>query len=165
MRSKISVCIASIGVAYAFAVRMMCVQKGIPTPLKVSHRIFPGQILSGIAPENHQHFFYSVFLLLSLMLPISASCAKPDWSMGAYGGKHFDTEPANFANGSTKYQNQFIAAVTASKNVWRDETLPLSLEIDGMVGYQFARTTAPRRGAGTCCQILKAASAWRSTAS
>jgi len=137
MRSKVLVCFASFYAAHALAFRMMCGQKGTPTSLNVSHHMILGRIPYGKAPENHQHHFAFVFLLLSLMLPISAFCAKPDWSIGAYGGKHFDTEPANFANGNTKYQNQFIAAVTVSKSVWRDETLPLSLEIDGMVGYQF----------------------------
>jgi len=83
-----------------------------------------------------QRFCY-MFLFVSLLLPASAFCIEPDWSMGAYGGKSYDTEPANFADGRTNYLNQYIVAVTASKHIWRDETLPLSLEIDGMIGYQF----------------------------
>lgn len=86
---------------------------------------------------QHRLYLGLLLLLLSMMSPMGAFCSERDWSVGAYGGKHFDTEPANFANGNTKYQNQFITAVTVSKNVWRDETLPLSLEIDGMAGYQF----------------------------
>jgi hypothetical protein len=138
MRSNISVYFfANIYATHALAVRMMFGQKGIPAFLEIFDRKLAGRNPSGKTPESHQHCFYLIFLMVSLMSPIGASCAEPDWSIGAYGGKHFDTEPANFANGNTKYQNQFIAAVTASKNVWRDETLPFSLEIDGMVGYQF----------------------------
>lgn len=91
----------------------------------------------GESSGSHQQRFFFIFLFLSLLLPVGASCAEHDWSIGVYGGKSYDTEPANFADGRTNYLNQYIAAVTASKYLWRDDTLPLALELDGMIGYQF----------------------------
>ncbi|TAJ79404.1 MAG: hypothetical protein EPO42_06245 [Gallionellaceae bacterium] len=72
-----------------------------------------------------------------LMFPVSAFCAGSGWSIGGYGGQYYDTEPTGFAQGRTTYLNQYIVALTASKTLWRSDALPLSLEIDGMVGQQF----------------------------
>lgn len=79
----------------------------------------------------------SVSLSVFLMGPTRATCEELDWSIGWYGGQYYDTEPANFAHSSTKYLEQYIVALTASTAVWRSEVLPLSLEMDGMVGQQF----------------------------
>lgn len=97
-------------------------------------------------PQNKQPRGYlqqSIFIFLSalLMIPASAFSQELDWSMGAYGGKYYDTEPAGFTQGQREYLNQFIVALTASKTVWRSEILPLSLEIDGMIGHQFGLAT------------------------
>lgn len=75
-------------------------------------------------------------LLTALMLPQCARADQPDWSLGAYGGKYHDTEPAGALTGRTHFLEQYLLAVTASKTVWRSASLPLSLEIDGMVGFQ-----------------------------
>lgn len=66
-----------------------------------------------------------------------ARAAEPDWSIGVYGGKFYDTEPAGFTQGKATFLNQHMLAVTASKTVWRSESWPLSLEIDGMIGQQW----------------------------
>lgn len=79
----------------------------------------------------------SVFLLL----PTSAWCAESDWSMGGYVGKFYDTEPAGLTQGNARFLNHHIVALTASKTVWRSQTLPLSLEIDGMLGQQFGQAS------------------------
>jgi hypothetical protein len=71
------------------------------------------------------------------MIPASAFCEESDWSIGGYGGQYYDSEPAGVINGHANFLNQYIVAVTASRTVWRSEPLPLSLEIDGMLGYQF----------------------------
>lgn len=73
---------------------------------------------------------------LFLMIPTSAFCSEPTWSIGGYGGQYYDTEPAGFTHGGSNYLSQYIVALTASKVVWRSESLPLSLEIDGMIGHQ-----------------------------
>ncbi len=71
---------------------------------------------------------------LTLTPPVHASGA--DWSVGAYGGKYYDTEPAGFTQGKAHFLDQYLMAATASKTLWRSDTLPLSLELDGMLGYQ-----------------------------
>jgi hypothetical protein len=76
-------------------------------------------------------------LSVLLITPVSAFCDESGWSLGGYGGQYYDTEPAGFTHGNANYLNQYIVAVTASKTVWRSEVLPLSLEMDGMVGQQF----------------------------
>lgn len=80
------------------------------------------------------------FLLLSvfLMIPAHAFCHESDWSIGSYGGQYYDTEPAGLlSHGDANFLDQYLVALTASKTVWRSQDLPLSLEIDGMIGQQF----------------------------
>jgi hypothetical protein len=67
----------------------------------------------------------------------SARAQEPQWSIGFYGGRFYDTEPAGFTQGKAGFLNQNIFALTASKTLWRSATLPLSLEIDGMLGQQW----------------------------
>lgn len=81
--------------------------------------------------------FSCMLLLAFLIFPASASGAERDWSIGVYAGQYYDTEPAGFSQGKAGYLDQYIVAVTASKTVWRDQALPLSLELDGMIGHQF----------------------------
>ena len=86
-------------------------------------------------------YFSFMLLLASLSLSATANCNELDWSVGGYGGKYFDTEPGSFADSKTNYLNQYLVAITASKSIWRADKLPLSLEIDGMLGYQFGLTS------------------------
>jgi hypothetical protein len=72
-----------------------------------------------------------------LICPASASGEERDWSMGVYAGQYYDTEPAGFSQGKADYLNQYLVALTASKTLWRARTLPLSLEMDGVIGFQF----------------------------
>jgi len=93
-------------------------------------------------PESHRPRGYlqqlsCIFLSVSLLIPASAFCDVSDWSVGGYGGQYYDTEPAGLIHGNAKFLNQYLAAFTASKTVWRSEALPISLEIDGMIGHQF----------------------------
>lgn len=87
-----------------------------------------------------KHF---TFMILSVSLTLSAGvyCNELDWSVGGYGGQYYDTEPGAFANPKSNYLNQYLVAITASKSIWRADKLPLALEIDGMVGYQFGITS------------------------
>jgi hypothetical protein len=75
------------------------------------------------------------------MVPASALGEEFDWSIGGYGGQYYDTEPAGFTQGKANYLNHYIVAVTGSKMLWRFESLPLSLEVDGMIGHQFGMAT------------------------
>ena len=43
--------------------------------------------------------------------------------------------------GNANFQNQYILALNMTKTVWRSQSLPLSLEVDGMVGQQFGQAT------------------------
>jgi hypothetical protein len=78
----------------------------------------------------------AALVITALLLPFGAAADLSDWSLGAYAGKYHDTEPAGALTGRTHFQEQYLLAVTASKTVWRSASLPLSLEIDGMVGFQ-----------------------------
>ena len=71
------------------------------------------------------------------MIPAIAFCDGSDWSIGGYGGQYYDSEPAGLTQGNANYLNQYIVAVTASRTVWHSNAIPLSLEIDGMIGQQF----------------------------
>jgi hypothetical protein len=77
-----------------------------------------------------------LFLLAFLMLPVGASCEESDWSIGVYAGQYYDSEPAGFVQGRANFKDQYLFALTASKTIWRSATLPLSIEIDGMLGQQ-----------------------------
>ncbi len=76
-----------------------------------------------------------------LLLSFVGWCAEPDWQWGVYAGQHYDTEPAGIIKGKASFQNQYIVAVTASRTLWRSESLPLALEVDGMAGHQFGVAT------------------------
>ncbi len=79
-----------------------------------------------------------IFLSAFLMIPASAFCDESDWSIGGYGGQYYHSEPAGLlTNQNATFLSQYIIALTASRTVWRSKALPLSLEIDGMVGQQF----------------------------
>ena len=78
-----------------------------------------------------------VVLALFLLLPSSARGEAFDWSIGAYVGKYYDSEPAGWTQGRANYLEQHMVALTASKTIWRSQSLPMSLEIDGMLGQQF----------------------------
>jgi hypothetical protein len=55
-----------------------------------------------------------------------------------YGGQYYDSEPAGLlTNGNATFLSQYLVALTASRTIWRSEALPISLEIDGMIGQQF----------------------------
>lgn len=76
-------------------------------------------------------------LSVFLIIPAGASCGESDWSIGGYGGKYYDTMPAGLTQRDARFLGQYMLALTASKTVWRSSMLPLSLELDGMLGQQF----------------------------
>lgn len=77
-----------------------------------------------------------VLLIAALLLPLGAHADLTDWTVGAYAGKYYDSEPAGALQGRANYLDQYLLAVTVSKTIWRSASLPLSLEIDGMAGFQ-----------------------------
>jgi hypothetical protein len=74
--------------------------------------------------------------MLALPLSVQSQSEPDDWSLGVYAGKYYDTEPAGFLGGRAGFLDQHLIALTASKTLWRSATVPLSLELDGMVGVQ-----------------------------
>ena len=85
--------------------------------------------------RKHSNF---IFLPVILMIPASAYCDESDWGVGGYGGQYYDSMPAGLlTQGNANFLNQYLIAFTASRTVWRSEAMPLSLEIDGMIGQQF----------------------------
>ncbi len=57
-----------------------------------------------------------------------------------YGGQNYDTEPAGFLNGRAGFKDQYLLALTASKTLWRSDSLPLDMELGGMLGQQWGQT-------------------------
>lgn len=91
------------------------------------HRRYSEVIPSGLA---------ALLTAAAMTLSLPAQAEEPDWSIGAYAGQYHDTEPAGFLTGKSSFQNQYLYALTASKTIWRAESWPVSLELDGMVGWQ-----------------------------
>ena len=77
-----------------------------------------------------------ILSLAVLLLPLGAASEEFDWGVGVYAGQYYDTEPAGWTQGRASYLDQYLVALTASKTVWRAAHLPLSLELDGMIGQQ-----------------------------
>jgi len=86
---------------------------------------------------------YATALLLAAWLacPVAVRGQDFDWSIGAYGGQYYDTEPAGLIKGKAGFVSQYLVALTATKTLWRSSTLPLSLELDGMIGQQFGQVS------------------------
>jgi len=97
-------------------------------PLKPARKSRPGTRL-GI-------FWAAAITSLFMLLPGGAMAKEPEWSLGAYGGKYYDTEPAGFLKGDANFKDQYIFALNVGKTVWRSATLPLSLEIDAVLAQQ-----------------------------
>jgi hypothetical protein len=82
-----------------------------------------------------------LFLMVLTLLPVTALSGEGDWRFGAYAGQYYDSEPAGFTQGNANYLSHYMLAVTASRQLWRSSSLPLALEVDGMIGHQFGLTT------------------------
>jgi hypothetical protein len=79
-----------------------------------------------------------IFSPVFLLMPAAAFCAESDWRIGWYGGQYYNSEPAGILlNGNAKFLDQYLLAFNANKTVWRTDVLPVSLEIDGVIGQQF----------------------------
>ncbi|PQA76804.1 hypothetical protein [Rhodoferax sp. TS-BS-61-7] len=81
------------------------------------------------------------WLAVLIAMPLGAWAHESDWSIGVYTGQYHDAEPAGAIAGRANYLNQYLLAVTASKTLWRSSTLPLSIELDGMLGQQWGQAS------------------------
>jgi hypothetical protein len=61
---------------------------------------------------------------------------EPQWSVGGYVGQYHDAEPAGVIAGRANFIDQYLVALTASKELWRSSAWPVALEMDAMIGYQ-----------------------------
>lgn len=84
---------------------------------------------------GHAHIVAAAMAMLAC-LPTVSVAAEPDWSLGVYVGQYYDSEPAGVVQGRANFNDQYLLALTGSKTVWRSATLPLSLELDAMLGQQ-----------------------------
>lgn len=80
-------------------------------------------------------------LAAGALLSLPASGQERDRSIGVYAGQYYDSEPAGLTQGRANFLNQYLVALTASITVWRADTWPLALEVDGMIGHQFGVAT------------------------
>lgn len=78
-----------------------------------------------------------MLLSVALALPAVVWADAPAWSIGAYGGRYHDAEPAGAIVGKANYLDQYLVALTASTTVWESSVWPVALEIDAMVGQQW----------------------------
>jgi hypothetical protein len=90
---------------------------------------------------TRRHLQGLLFFWLGVLLPAAAWCQPGGWSLGVYGGPYYDSEPAGFVNGRAGFKEQYLLALTASKTLWRSESLPLALELDGMLGQQWGQVS------------------------
>ena len=97
--------------------------------------------LASYQPRAYLQQRFFMFFPVLLMIPASAFCTESDWSVGGYGGQYYDTMPAGLTQGDARFLSQYMVALTASKTIWRSQMLPLSLELDGMLGQQFGMAT------------------------
>lgn len=86
-----------------------------------------------------EHMTRCLVLGISVLLsPASHSMAQEHvWSIGSYGGRYHDAEPAGAIVGKANYLDQYMVALTASKTIWQSQSWPVSLEIDAMLGQQW----------------------------
>ena len=73
---------------------------------------------------------------LLAFLPLASVADASDWSLGVYAGQYYDSEPAGAIQGRANFSDQYLLAITGSKTVWRAATLPVAIELDGMLGQQ-----------------------------
>ncbi len=76
-----------------------------------------------------------------LALPGAVRAAEKDWSLGAYAGQYYDTEPAGIIKGDGTFLSQYMVALTGSKTLWRAASWPLALELDATLAHQWGIAT------------------------
>ena len=82
-------------------------------------------LVSAFAPQKRQRGFLHPWPLACLAAAVALTlwslvhASESDWSVGAYSGKYYDTEPAGFTQGKAHFLDQYLIAATASKTLWR----------------------------------------------
>lgn len=83
----------------------------------------------------------ALLLALALALVPRAQAQDGDWSLGAYGGQYYDSEPAGIIKGRGNFLHQYIVALTGSRTLWRAADWPLALEVDATLAHQYGTAT------------------------
>jgi hypothetical protein len=80
-------------------------------------------------------FAHRTILSLGLIAASPGFGGEPEWGIGSYIGLYYDTEPAAVLRSNTNFLRQYLVALHASRAVWRSASLPLSVDIEGVVGH------------------------------
>jgi hypothetical protein len=65
---------------------------------------------------------------------------KYDWGVGVFGGKFYDSALDKFLTfKDSKFLDQYMVGVTVDRTIWHADSIPLSLQIEGMTGVQFGK--------------------------
>ena len=63
-----------------------------------------------------------------------------DWGIGIFGGKFYDSAIGDFLFfKNSKFLDHYMVGITADKTLWRAQSYPLSLQIEGLLAYQFGK--------------------------
>lgn len=98
----------------------------------------PSNLFDGISFVRH-----AIVLCVCVVFNLQAGFSEElnQRSMGFYAGQYHDTEPASFIKGQTRFQSQYLLALTASQTFWHSDMWPVSAEFDGMAGYQWGQSS------------------------
>ena len=89
-------------------------------------------------PKRRSLNFFVTLALFAGSEALFAETNNHEYSFGTYVGKFHDSDPLILLTGpSSTFENHYIGALTISKTVWRSETYPLAVEIEGDAAYQF----------------------------
>lgn len=65
---------------------------------------------------------------------------KYDWDLGLFAGKFYDSSPASFVGFEhTKFLDHYIIGGAVARNIYRMDSCPLSIEIEGLLAAQFGK--------------------------
>jgi hypothetical protein len=80
-------------------------------------------------------------ILLTVFFPVQSTLAedsKYDMSLGVYGGQFYKPHPEALLTGQkTEFKDQYISSLVFTKTLWQSASYPLSVEIEGVLSYQF----------------------------
>ena len=85
---------------------------------------------------------FGALLLLCLLAShhVANAAENYNWGIGAFGGKFYNSSPEDFLTfKDSKFLDHYILGITADRTVWRAQSYPLSVQIEGLLAYQFGK--------------------------
>ena len=81
----------------------------------------------------------SVLFTIIFSVLATSSQASQDWNIGIYAGKFYDSTPLKALAGfrDTSFEDHYMLSLSVGKKIWQSQHLPLSIEIETMIGQQF----------------------------